>query len=95
MKNILIALLIALGLSIGGQSISLATSHSPTEGSSQVQASARPAWMKTPCKQAHSVNCFHAGKGHDFIVRQLPGSAGMVCVFYINKQYAQGHDYCS
>lgn len=62
--------------------------------------SARPVWMQTPCEYEDSVNCFWDagqmgnGRGHSFVVRQVPGSARMVCVFYVQTGYARTHDYC-
>lgn len=62
-----------------------------------------PFWVYKPCKEEDSVNCrwiatgpHHRGngKGHTFIVRELPGSAHMVCVFYANRKYARHNDYC-
>lgn len=60
-----------------------------------------PVWVTRPCPTDDSVNCAWDAQrqgrhgGHSFIVRQVPGSAGMVCVFYVDRRYAKHHDYCS
>lgn len=60
-----------------------------------------PSWTQKPCQMEDSVNCFWNagdmgnGGGHSFIVRKVPGSKGMICVFYAEKKFARTHDYCS
>lgn len=60
-----------------------------------------PKWTNTPCEYEDSVNCYWDagsmgnGSGHSFIVRQVPGKAHMVCVFYTQRKFARHHDYCS
>lgn len=61
----------------------------------------RAGWMSAPCVTEDSVNCqwnAHTrgdGSGHSFYVRELPGRARMVCVFYVSARYARTHDYCT
>lgn len=60
-----------------------------------------PVWTTRPCPTEDSVNCRWVadergdGKGHSFVVREVPGSAHMVCVFYVDRKYAKRHDYCA
>ena len=82
------SLLVATGLSVA----SSASADAPTPVTT---------WFaERPCQYEDSVNCgWDAGTqgnggGHSFIVRQVPGSARMVCVFYTERSYARTHDYC-
>lgn len=52
-----------------------------------------PVWVVKPCATAHSVNCRVEGR-HPHSIREVPGSARMVCVFYAQTAYAASHDYC-
>jgi len=60
-----------------------------------------PIWVTRPCKSEGDVNCrWNAqtqgnGQGHTYIVREVPGSTHMVCVFYAERKFARTHDYCS
>lgn len=60
-----------------------------------------PRWVTRPCAEEDSLNCrWDArdqgnGHGHSFIVREVPGRAHMVCVFYVAPRYARHHDYCT
>jgi hypothetical protein len=89
MKTIVVTLAVALGIGLGF--VLPAGASSPT----------LPVWTTRPCKTEDSVNCFWDartqgnGRGHSFIVRQVPGRAHMVCVFYVDRRYAKKHDYCS
>lgn len=53
-----------------------------------------PAWVTRPCHGAYDVNCRHENAQHVSIVRAVPGSTHMVCVFYAQRAYARTHDYC-
>lgn len=84
---------------------------SPARATAAPEASAKPIsfevpwWTVTPCATdepgGRVVNCAWDaqrqgnGRGHSHIVRQVPGSAGMVCVFYVERGYARSHDYCT
>lgn len=55
-----------------------------------------PEWMNRVCAAKYSVNCWHPagrfpGQGPIF-VRQMPGEAHMVCVFYADHPR---RDYCA
>lgn len=53
-----------------------------------------PTWMRQQCTPHHPVNCYHRGSEptDERYVRQMPGRAHMVCVFYVATPR---HDYCA
>lgn len=55
-----------------------------------------PTWMRQTCPTEDSLNCYWPGgsihpKRGEAYIRRVPGKAGMVCVFYVNRPRA---DYC-
>lgn len=50
--------------------------------------------LTTPCVGATVVNCTHPEGRHPRYVRQMPGSAHMVCVIHLLRKDAH-LDYCS
>lgn len=91
---------LAAGLVAGAVTAAPDGHAAPTAPAVHRTAPAMPAWALRPCPQEDSVNCrWDAGargnhRGHSFIVRKLPGTAGMVCVFYIKPADARRWDYC-
>lgn len=87
-----------LGLSLLGLSMGL-LSHTPAQATRP--SSSYPSWVTRPCLTEDDTNCHWDaqsrgnGEGHSFIVRLVPGKAGMICVFYAEPRYARTHDYCS
>lgn len=76
-----------------------------TSGAHAVQAESTtgqplPYWTVRPCAYEDSVNCawnagtMGNGEGHSFMVRKVPHSGGLVCVFYAQRWYARTHDVC-
>lgn len=89
-------LLLALGVLLA---LVLALLAGPIAALTPVQP-ARPYWIDRACPDEASVNCFWDaeqrgdGQGHSYVVRQVPNSNGLVCVFYTEQPYAKDHDYC-
>ena len=59
----------------------------------------RPGWMKVPCAEEDSVNCYwnanEQGNGHgaSFFARKLPHQ-NRVCIFYVKPNRAHMSDQC-
>lgn len=70
--------------------LSAATASSPTPP-------ARTVWMKTPCAQEDSTNCYWNareqgdGRGHSFYAVTR---SGISCHFYVQRRFARRHDVC-
>lgn len=94
MRIIVAAAGLVAGLLVGGTAGAVSVAH----GSDP--APVVPWFAKHACAQEDSVNCawdahkLGDGRGHSFIVRQVPGRAHMVCVFYAERRFARSHDYC-
>lgn len=95
------ALLVAATAIVAGTFAATHADAAPAAPSTTHRAApAMPAWALRPCPEEDSVNCrWDAGdrgnhRGHSFIVRKVPGAAGMVCVFYVKRADARRWDYC-
>lgn len=82
---------IAAGL-VAGSVLSLgAVAHAEQHHTQKVDL---PSWTVRQCHGKYDVNCRHDHAKHVTIVRELPGSTHMVCVFYAERSQSR-KDYCS
>lgn len=88
------ALLVAATAIVAGTFAATHADAAPAAPSTHRAAPAMPAWALRPCPEEDSVNCRGNHRGHSFIVRKVPGAAGMVCVFYVKRADARRWDYC-
>lgn len=87
--KILLAFL--LGVVLTASTPALASVNRGVESTHEV-----PEWMNNICPTEDSVNCWYPGGTHGhtgpFFVRQMPGRAHMVCVFFADHPRK---DYCA
>lgn len=79
------------GAVIGAVSATTLAAHAGVESTHEV-----PEWMNRVCASEDSVNCWYDGGTHGntgpIFVRQMPGRAHTVCVFYADHPK---RDYCA